>query len=227
MPVADRGQRHAQERLPARGAERRGGLLLLVADLAQDGFDLAHDERQADEDRREHHARDREDDLDAVVGEPAAEPAVAPVDEHEREADDDRRDRERQVDDRLAARALPRNRPRTSASAVMTPRTVLSGTAMSAISTVSQNAWIAAGVVIESHTKPDAVLERPVEDDGRPARAAAPRGTRARGRAGRSGRGGQRPSAAPSGREAAEATDREQHDERQHEQHDRHGGAPR
>ena len=50
--------------------------------------------------------------------------------------------------------ALPRNRPRTSAIAVMTPRTVLSGTAISAISTVSQNAWIAAGVVIESQTKP-------------------------------------------------------------------------
>ena len=36
----------------------------------------------------------------------------------------------------------------------MTPSTVFSGTAMSAISTVSQNAWIAAGVVIESQTKP-------------------------------------------------------------------------
>ena len=91
---------------------------------------------------------------------------------------------------------LPRKRPRTSASAVITPKTVFSGTAISAISTVSQNAWMAAGVVIESHTKPDAVLERPVEDDRRPARAAARRGTRARGRAGRSGRGGQRSSAA-------------------------------
>ena len=36
----------------------------------------------------------------------------------------------------------------------MTPSTVFSGTAISAISSVSQKAWIAAGVVIESHTKP-------------------------------------------------------------------------
>ncbi len=36
----------------------------------------------------------------------------------------------------------------------MTPRTVFSGTAISAISSVSQNAWMAAGVVIESHTEP-------------------------------------------------------------------------
>jgi hypothetical protein len=31
---------------------------------------------------------------------------------------------------------------------------VLSGTAMSAIATVSQKAWIAAGVVTDSHTAP-------------------------------------------------------------------------
>jgi hypothetical protein len=31
---------------------------------------------------------------------------------------------------------------------------VFSGTAISAISIVSQNAWIAAGVVIEAHTAP-------------------------------------------------------------------------
>ena len=48
--------------------------------------------------------------------------------------------------------ALPRKRPRTSASAVTMPKTVFSGTAISAISIVSQKAWIAAGVVIESHT---------------------------------------------------------------------------
>ena len=64
---ADRRQRDAPERLPARGAERRRGLLLLVADLAQHRRDLAHDERQRHEDRREHDPGPREDDLDAGV----------------------------------------------------------------------------------------------------------------------------------------------------------------
>ena len=50
--------------------------------------------------------------------------------------------------------ALPRNRPRASASAVSTPTIALSGTAMSVTWIVSQNAEIAAGVVIESMTKP-------------------------------------------------------------------------
>ena len=49
---------------------------------------------------------------------------------------------------------LPRKRPRTSSSAVSTPITVLTLTAIAAISRVSQNALIAAGVVIESHTAP-------------------------------------------------------------------------
>ena len=48
--------------------------------------------------------------------------------------------------------ALPRKRPRTSASAATTPKIALSGTAIAAISIVSQNALIAAGVVTESIT---------------------------------------------------------------------------
>ena len=47
---------------------------------------------------------------------------------------------------------FPRKRPRTSARAVTTPKTVFSGTAMSAISMVSQKAWTAAGVVTERQT---------------------------------------------------------------------------
>ena len=57
-------------------AERRRGLLLLGADLAQHGHDLAHDERERDEDRGEDHPRQREDDLDAVVDQRVAEPAA-------------------------------------------------------------------------------------------------------------------------------------------------------
>ena len=53
---------------------------------------------------------------------------------------------------KASTKALPRKRPRTSASAAITPKIVFSGTAMSAISSVSQNAWTAAGVVIDCHT---------------------------------------------------------------------------
>ena len=49
---------------------------------------------------------------------------------------------------------LPRNRPRASASAQSTPKTVLSGTAIAVTVSVSQNAEIAAGVVTESQTAP-------------------------------------------------------------------------
>ena len=98
---ADRRQRDPPERLPAGCAERVRGLLLLVADLAQRRHDLARDERQRDEDRRDHHRRQREEDLDAVPLEPGAEPAGAAVEQEEREADDDGRERERQVDDRV------------------------------------------------------------------------------------------------------------------------------
>ena len=38
--------------------------------------------------------------------------------------------------------------------AVITPNTALSGTAIAATSIVSQKAWIAAGVVMLSHTEP-------------------------------------------------------------------------
>ena len=107
---ADRRQRDAPERLPAAGAERARGLLLLVPHLAQRRHDLAGDERERDEDRRDHHRRQGEEHVDAVVGQPAAEPALAAVEQEEREPDDDGRERERQVDERVEealARELP------------------------------------------------------------------------------------------------------------------------
>ena len=98
---ADRGQRDPPEGRERRRAERRRGLLLLDADLAQHGHDLAHDERQRDEGRGEQHRRQREQDLDPVSEQPVPEPAVARVEQVEREPDDDRRERHRQVDDRV------------------------------------------------------------------------------------------------------------------------------
>ena len=82
-------------------------LLLLVADLPQGRDDLAGDERERDEDRGDDHRRQREEHLDVVALEEAAEPARAPVEEEQREADDDGREREREVDERVQ-QALPR-----------------------------------------------------------------------------------------------------------------------
>ena len=59
---------------------------------------------------------------------------VAPVEQDQREADDDRRDRERQVDERLEQPPCRGTRPRTSTSAVMTPKIVFSGTAIAVTS---------------------------------------------------------------------------------------------
>ena len=56
---ADGREGDAPEGLHAGRPERRGGLLLLGAHLAQHGHHLAHHERQADEDRGEDHAGQR------------------------------------------------------------------------------------------------------------------------------------------------------------------------
>ena len=72
------GQRDAPERLPARGAERRGGLLLLGADLVQHRLDLAHDERQRHERSSRAPCPGSEKITGAGLGEPAEPAAVAP-----------------------------------------------------------------------------------------------------------------------------------------------------
>ena len=45
------------KRLPARGAEGRGGLLQLALEVLEHRLHGAHDERQADEGQRDEHAR--------------------------------------------------------------------------------------------------------------------------------------------------------------------------
>ena len=95
---ADRGEGDPPEGLGLGGAEGPGGLVLVRADLAEHGDHLTDDERERHEDRRQHDPRRRVDDLDSVLGEPVAEPALLAVNEDERESDDDRRKRERQAD---------------------------------------------------------------------------------------------------------------------------------
>lgn len=71
---------------------------LLLAESLEDGDDRSHDQRQRHEHGREHHARHREDDLDAMPLQPSAGGCVDAVHEDEGEADDHRRHRDRQVD---------------------------------------------------------------------------------------------------------------------------------
>ena len=114
-----------------------------------------------------------------------AEPAVAAPDEDQREADDDRRDRERQVDQRVEQRACRGTRSGRAARRQATPKTAFSGTAISVIMIVRKNACWAGGVVTASQAAADAVLERAVEDHPDRDDEQQRRGSRARRRAAR------------------------------------------
>src|SRR3954451_5942482 len=64
---ADGWEGDLPERLPVRRTQCPRGLLLVVADLPECRYDLACDERERDEDRRDDHRRQREEELDVVV----------------------------------------------------------------------------------------------------------------------------------------------------------------
>ena len=116
--------------------------------------------------------------------EPVAEPAVAAVEQEEREPDDDRRERERQVDERVQEPLAAGTSRRTIASAQTMPKTVFTGTAIAVMISVSLNAWIVSGVVSASQAGREAVLERPPEDERERSDEDHERGSRARRRAG-------------------------------------------
>ena len=109
-------QRHAEERLPAAGAERERRLFLVVPLRLHDGEDLARHERERHEDRREDDAGHRVDHLPVVGREERPEEAAPPEEEDEDEPADDGGDREGKVDERdeepLAAEAELRDEPR-------------------------------------------------------------------------------------------------------------------
>ena len=93
-------QRHARERLPAACAERQRGFLLVVALRLHQRDQFARDERKRHENRRQHDAGNGEDDLDVVCRQPRPKPALRAEEQHVDQAGDDRRDRERQIDQR-------------------------------------------------------------------------------------------------------------------------------
>src|SRR5437763_10875588 len=111
----------------------------------------------------------------------------------------------------------PRALPRTSASAEPTPKIVLSGTAIAAISSVSQNALTAAGVVIHPHATPNPCSNvrastTPSGSSSSTPRysSATPRSDSVAGRLMRTAR--------------PQAPDQRQHQQRDHQQHDRQRG---
>ena len=97
-PLQDRrhevGEDHADEDGPAVGAERERRLLHLAVELDQHGLHRADDERQRHEQQRQQHRELRVGDVDA-------ERAGRAVERQQREPGDDRRQRERQVDQRV------------------------------------------------------------------------------------------------------------------------------
>jgi hypothetical protein len=102
------------------------------------------DERESDEDRRQHDARHGEDDLDVVCLQPGAEPALRAEHQHVDQARDHRRHRKRQVD-QGDQQALAGNSNLAIAHEAATPNTRFSGTAISATSRVSLIADRASG----------------------------------------------------------------------------------
>ena len=111
----DIGQRHREESLQAGRAERQRRLFLHRPLLLHQRNEFARDEGKRDEDRRKHDARNRKHDLYAVRGYPLAEQTLRAEDENVDEAGDDRRHRERQIDQRdqqaLARKREFRDRP--------------------------------------------------------------------------------------------------------------------
>ena len=76
---SDRREDHAEDGLPARGAERRGDFLDVAVEVLEHRLDGAHDEWQADEDERDEDAGRRVGDLDAERREELPDPAVRRV----------------------------------------------------------------------------------------------------------------------------------------------------
>ncbi|MNN14075.1 hypothetical protein D3C81_1271280 [compost metagenome] len=97
---ADIGQRDMAEGLPARGAQHDRCLFLFAALRLHQRDQLARDEGEGHEDRRQHDAGHREHDLDVMRFQPRAEPALRAEQQHVDQARDHRRHRERQVDQR-------------------------------------------------------------------------------------------------------------------------------
>ena len=110
-------ERHIPEHLKLVSAERSRRLFVAEVRLLEQWNEFLGDEGQRDEERREHHARQREDYLEAEKLEYGRVESVASVEEHEHESHNDRADREGQIEERdhraLARELISRDVERT------------------------------------------------------------------------------------------------------------------
>ncbi len=100
QPPLDIGQRHAKEGLPTGRAQHDGRLLLFAALRLHQRNQLARHEREGDEHGGQHDARHGKDDLEIVRGQRRPEPSLRTEQQHVDQPRDDRRHRERQIDQR-------------------------------------------------------------------------------------------------------------------------------
>ena len=131
-PVSQAGNRYGRmtrdHDVEAARAEARRGLLDLGVEIFDDRLQRPDDERQADEDERDRDAERRESDLDPVSVERPAQPAVRRVERRQRDAGHRRRQRERQVDQRVddapcrESRSAPAPTPRAKPNTALTQR---------------------------------------------------------------------------------------------------------
>ena len=125
---------------------RQRGFLLGVPELLHDRDQLARDEREGDEHRRQHHAGHGEDDLDARARRATVRTALRAEHQHEDQAGDHRRHRERQVDQGDQQRSCRGTSNLAIAQAAAMPNTALSGTVIAAMISVSRMAERALGI---------------------------------------------------------------------------------
>src|SRR5260221_5593132 len=92
-------QRHDAEYAPAPGAHRQGRLLVVAPLCLHERDQLPCNEGKSDESGGKHHARHREDALEIVLAQPAAEPAAGAEYQHEDQAGDDRGHGKGQIDE--------------------------------------------------------------------------------------------------------------------------------
>ena len=97
--------------------------------------------------RRQRRAGPAEDEPDAEsLEQPGAKPGPRAEDRQEQEADGDRRQHQRQMDDDRRRAILPGNRVRASSSATATAKGSAANTATEAMRKTSSSAWLSAGV---------------------------------------------------------------------------------
>ena len=228
------GQRDGEEDLEPARAERQRRLLLGRSLLLHERDQLARDEREGDEQRREHDARHGEDDLDVDAAASHGPNRPCAPNRSTKTRPETTGDTENGRSIRVMSTFLPRNSNFAIAQAAQRPKAALSGTTIAATVSVRQDRGARVGIGERREIAVQALARRLDRDDERAARAGTGSGSRPSRRSASSAPA-RASSAASAPRAGASATsdmaeapagpalrrvDREQHDEGQG-QHDR------